>query len=399
VDYSIRYARAEEFPAITALDGASFGFAYSEQDMEDAKLDVDLDRMLVAVEGDRIVGASCELPLTVTLPGGHADVVGLSWVSVELTHRRRGILRGLVERQVRECAAAGGLAIILLASEGGIYGRYGFGSASDTRKVVVDRHGSRLLRPCAASGVRRISADEAREVLPPIYDRWRRRTPGGLDRSDARWQIQLMDRDYQRNGMSGLFHLVHPDGYVSYRIKADWNDGHPQHTCWITDYVVASPDAHMGLWQVLLGFDLCATIESHRVPLDDPLPHLLADPRRVRTVELNDGLWVRPLNLCGLLSARTYAVDVDVVLGVRDPLLGDGRYRLRGGPDGAECVATDAEADLDIDVADLGALSLGGRRLAPLVGARRVRAPDPGVVTRVDRALLADVAPQYGTSF
>lgn len=399
MNIEIRYAGPDEFPAITDLDGAAFGVHYSAEDVEDARLDVDLDRMLVALDADRIVGASCELPFTITLPGGRADVIGLTWVSVEITHRRRGILRALIERQVRDGAARRAVAMILTASEGGIYGRYGFGIASDTRKVVVDRRGSRLRRPVESPDVRRLATEQARAVLPPIYERWRTRTPGALDRNDAHWQLQLMDREQHRQGMSGLFHLVHPDGYVSYRIKPEWNDGHPQHLCLITDYVIASPDAHRALWQVLLGMDLCATIESYRVPTDDPLPYLLVDPRRVRTAELNDGLWVRPLDVRALLSARSYAVELDVVLRVRDAILGDGVYRVQGGPGGASCEPVDVAPDLDLDVAELGALSLGGRRLAPMVTAGLVHAARPEIVSRVDRAFLADVAPQYGTVF
>jgi predicted acetyltransferase len=247
--------------------------------------------------------------------------------------------------------------------------------------------------------VRRLTTEQARTVLPAIYDRWRARTAGALNRDDAHWQLQLMDREPYRHGMSGLFHLVHADGYVSYRIKSDWNDGHPGHLCFITDYVIASADAHRALWQVLLGMDMCASIESYRVPTDDPLPYLLADPRRVRTTELNDGLWVRPLDARALLAARSYAVDLDVVLRVRDAVLGEGVYRLHGGPDGARCEPVDAAPDLDLDVAELGALSLGGRRLAPMVAAGLAHAESPDVVTRVDRAFLADRATLYGTVF
>jgi predicted acetyltransferase len=399
VDAELRYAKPGEFAAVADLDGASFGFSYSQQDLEDALLDVDVNRILVAEDAGRIVGASAEVPFDMTLPDGQLAVTGLSWVSVEVTHRRRGILRSMMERQVRDRAERGDAALILTASEGGIYGRYGYGSASDMRKVVVDRRGCRLLRPLEDTGVARLGTEEVRDVLPGLYDRWRRRTPGALDRNKNRWTMQLLDRESQRHGMSGLFHLVHEDGYVSYRMKSDYRDGHPAHLCWITDYVVASPAAHAGLWQVLLGMDMTATIESFRVPIDDPLPYRLADPRRMRTIEVNDGLWVRPLHVDRLLAARSYAVDVDVVLAVRDPLLGDRTVRLVGGPDGASCEPVTADADVTMHVADLGALVLGGRRLAPMAAAGSVQARDGRLLARLDRALLADVAPQYGTAF
>jgi predicted acetyltransferase len=400
VGYQLRRARPDEFDMVTELDGAAFGFHYSDEDRQDARLDVELDRMLVAVDGDRIVGTSCELGLDMTLPGRTSlAVTGLTWVSVELTHRRQGILRSLMEQQIGDARDQAVPAIILTASEGGIYGRYGFGNASDVRKTIVDRRAARLLRPVAEPGVTRMTTDEARNVLPGIFDRWQRQQPGAVARDEARWQLMLGDKEHQRHGMSGLFHLVHADGYVSYRVKINWNDGHPDNECWLVDYVIGTPEAHAGLWQTLLGLDLAATIQSYRIPLDDPLPLLLADPRRVRTGELNDGLWVRPVDVPGLLGARRYAVELDVVLGVRDPLLGDACYRLDGGPNGATCTRTDATPDIELGVDDVGALSLGGRRVAPLVWSGRARCSDAALGTRLDRAFLADVAPQYGTAF
>jgi len=400
VGYQLRCARPDEFAKITELDGAAFGFHYSAEDREEAQFDVDLERMLVAVDGDRIVGASCELGLDLSLPGGtSAAVTGLTWVSVDITHRRQGILRALVERQVREAHDQAVPAIILTASEGGIYGRYGFGSASDVRKLLVDRRGARLVNRVPATGVTRMATDEARDVLPGIYERWFAQTPGAVARDESHWKLALGDRETHRHGMSGLFHLVHRDGYVSYRIKVNWNDGHPQNNCWLVDYIVVTRQAHAALWQTLFGMDLAATIESYRVPMDDPLPWLLADPRQVRTGELNDGLWVRPADVAGLLARRRYAVELDLVVGVRDPLLGDAAYRLLGGPDGATCSRVNAEPDVEFGVDDVGALSLGGRRLAPLIWSGRARCTDAALASRLDRAFLADVAPQLGTPF
>jgi predicted acetyltransferase len=175
------------------------------------------------------------------------------------------------------------------------------------------------------------------------------------------------------------------------------DDGHGK-VCSIVDYVVCSPDAHAGLWQVLLSLELCSKIESDRVPLDDPLRHLLTDPRQVTTTALNDGLWARPLDVAALLAARRYAVDVDLVLQVRDPLLGDHAYRLAGGPDGATCAATTAPAEVELTVAAVGATVLGGTRLTELAGAGHVHG-SAVAITRLDRALLAEREPQFGTYF
>ncbi|HZV93467.1 MAG TPA: GNAT family N-acetyltransferase, partial [Caldimonas sp.] len=123
MDIEIRRATAEDFPAIAELDGASFRFHYSAEELTDAVLDVAPEGFVLASDGDTIVAISAELPLQMTVPGGaELDVMGLTWVSVELTYRRRGVLRSVIESQLRAHAEAGLAATVLTASEGGIYG-------------------------------------------------------------------------------------------------------------------------------------------------------------------------------------------------------------------------------------------------------------------------------------
>jgi predicted acetyltransferase len=396
----IRYATAAEFEAAAEVDGASFGLAYDDDSLADARDELHLDRLLVGLDGHRIVGLSAELPFEFTLPGGAlVPATGLTWVSVEVTHRRRGIVRALLERQVRAAADAGQAAVLLYASEGGIYGRFGFGNATVFRRTVVHRTRARLAEPVDATAVQRLTTDAARPLLPAIYDRWRRRIPGGLSRDEQRWALVLRDRPAQHKGNGALLHLVHPDGYLSYRVKTDWNQGEPDGDCEIVDYVPGSPEAHAALWQTLLGLDLVARINSYRIPVDDPLPLRLTNPRAVDTTHWADGLWVRPTDVPALLGGRRYGVELDCVIAVTDPLLGDGRYRLQGGPAGATCTATSATPDLELAVADVGALSLGGIRLGGLVRAGRVEVADPAQVARLELAFLAEREPHTLTQF
>ena len=396
----IRYATADEFEAAAELDGASFGIAYDEESLADARTELHLDRVLAGLDGDRIVAISAELPFEFTLPGGAlVPATGLTWVSVELTHRRRGLVRGLLERQIRAAADAGVAAVLLYASEGGIYGRFGFGNATVFRLTVVHRRRSRFAEPVDASAVRRLNNEEAAPLLPAIYDRWRRQIPGAVSRDEQRWRLVLRDRPAQRKGGGPLLHLVHPDGYLSYRVTTKWEGGEPDGDCEIVDYVPGSPEAHAALWQTLLGLDLVARINSYKIPVDDPLPLRLTDPRAVDTQHWADGLWVRPTDVAALLGRRRYGLELDCVFGVRDPVLGDGRYRLQGGPDGASCTRTSDAPDVELDVADVGALVLGGMRFGRFVRAGRVRVADAALAGRLELSLLADREPHTLTQF
>jgi predicted acetyltransferase len=393
VDIEIRPADKADFAEIARIDGIAFGFSYSEQAFADSFEDP--PELFVATDGGRPIGSAGHFRFDLTAPGGaQLAVPGVTWVAVLPTHRRRGVLTALMNRLIEGYAAEGVACAVLMASEGSIYRRFGYGVASTAVKVSIERRQAKLRTRVDSSAVEYLTAEAARERLPELYRRWQQVTPGAISRSERWWDYLFLDRDYQRAGKSERFYLVHPDGYLSYRAAEKWVDGYPENRCEIVDYRTLTGEAHAALWQVLLGMDLFSTIESWQLPIDDPLPFLLTDFRQVRTVASKDGLWLRPVNLPALLAARRYAVDVEVVLEVSGE-----RVLLTGGPDGAECIPTDRPAELWLDRAELGSLYLGGYRLRTLQRAGLARLDDPQLLDRVDLAFGTDRSPRYGTNF
>ncbi|MCW2539039.1 MAG: family N-acetyltransferase [Frankiales bacterium] len=402
--FTIRSANLSDMPAIALLDSASFGITYTEQDIEDALLVLEPERFLLVVDDTDAAGSAVavagDYPFDLTVPGGkQLAVPGVTWVSVSPTHRRRGLLRSLMEHQLRKYVADEQPLAVLTASEGGIYGRFGYGAATQIRRTVIDRRFAQLRHRPAEIQVRLVEPAEARPLVAEIHDRWRRTVPGAINRTAARWDRSFLDRPGERGGMSARLHLVHPDGYVIFRIREDWVDGRAQNGCTITDYVALTRDAHAQLWQVMLGMDLVGPIESNELPLDDPLPQLLADPRQLRTVALRDGMWVRLLDVPTALAARRYEVEIEAVLGVHDPFLGDANYLLRGGPEGASCERTDRTPDVRLAVQALGAAYLGGPRLSFAAEGGQLEYSDQRLLRRLDLAFLADRVPFHGTGF
>jgi predicted acetyltransferase len=94
-------------------------------------------------------------------------------------------------------------------------------------------------------------------------------------------------------------------------------------------------------------------------------------------------------------------VELEVMLDVQDAFLDrGGRFRLRGGPDGASCeLVSSGGSDLVMDIATLGALLFGGARAEALARAGRLLTDDEAVLRRVDAAFLAERVPQHGTEF
>jgi len=390
-------AAPDDLPALAAADGRAFGFHHTSQDLDDFRRLYEPERFLLARDpaDGGIVGVTGSFTFDVTMPGGRPLATqGVTWVSVAVTHRRQGVLRGLLEQQHREFAEEGLALSVLTASEGGIYGRFGYGQAGRERTVRIDRRLARM-RPDArvAGDVRQVDTERVRALAPDVHRRWAALTPGAVSRNDNWWDVLLLDREHDRDGGTPLFHLLHPDGYASYRIH------HDDRLCQVVDFFAATDEAHAALWRTLLSLDLIHTITSSSCPVDDPLPFLLQDPRRVETSGIADGLWARILDVEAVLGARPYAVELDVVLDVADPFLGlGGRFRLCGGPDGASCVRVDSAADAHLDIATLGALAFGTHRATTLARAGLVTAEAP-VLRRVDAAFTADREVRHGTHF
>lgn len=191
------------------------------------------------------------------------------------------------------------------------------------------------------------------------------------------------------------------DGAVCYRVKEHWEGGLPHGKVLLRELITETDAAATALWRYCFAIDLTTTVEASSRPMEEPLRWQLADPRQLRVTKVADDLWVRLLDVPRALAARRYATEDHFVLAVDDPFrpMNTGRYLLAGGPDGATCHPSDAEADLTLDIATLGALYLGGNRLGTLARAGRIHAPTADTLRRADLFFGTDPAPWSGTHF
>jgi predicted acetyltransferase len=129
----------------------------------------------------------------------------------------------------------------------------------------------------------------------------------------------------------------------------------------------------------------------------------LDDGRALRLSHQGDGLWLRLLDVPAALSARRYATTGELTLDVVDDDVGGyaaGRFTLRGGPDGAECVvAPSASADLRLGQRALASCYLGGVSLQAQLDAAQVEEITPGARHRADAMFGTAIAPWCATDF
>ena len=139
-------------------------------------------------EGDRPVATFASWISELSVPGGGGlPSVAVSAVTVAPTHRRRGVLRAMMEGELRRADALGIPIAILTVSESTIYGRFGFAAAAMSGDVTFDVPRARWSGPRPDGRVDFISRERFREIAPAIHDRVRLATPGEIDMPDGHW--------------------------------------------------------------------------------------------------------------------------------------------------------------------------------------------------------------------
>ena len=405
---TIRACTEADWPAIVRVDQLAFGYTFDDEEGAGELAVFEPDRALLAWSGDTAVGLTTAYTLSMSVPGGAAVSAGaevacggITWVGVLPTHRRRGILTALMQRQLDDIHAMGEPIAALHASEPAIYGRFGFGLASQRISLNI---------PSATVGItgpddptlrtRLVDVADARPSIEQVYAELRTRRAGTPSRNEAWWQRCMHDPKSTREGFSErrCFLVEDADGqpraYAVYAIKPSWEKGFPQGQLQVREHATLDAAAATALWRLLLSVDLVTQVKHDNVAVDDPVLRLIDNPRKALP-RLGDSLYVRLVDLAVALAARTYALPFEGVVEVRDAMAerNDGRWRLELGADGATCTRTDSEPDVVLDVRELGGAYLGGMSLVARGLAGAVEERTPGALVALSNAFRHEPAP------
>lgn len=394
----IRAISATEIPDFVRTDAAGFGENPQEHAKAQPRWIADqLDRTRVAFDGDELVGTSRNYGFDLTVPGrASVAAAGVSAVAVLPTHRRQGILRQMMAALLDDAVERSEPAAMLTASEGAIYGRFGFGVTMRAASLEIDTRAVEFAQPRPGGRLRFVTPQEAAKQAPAVFERVRRTYPGAISRSEI-WFAECQFHPHVGNRYDVLYESADGtvDGFVNYGIKDKW-DPDPAHVLSVRDLVAVTPEATHALWRYLCEIDLVRTVLSPRVALDSPLTWLLTSPRAARVRGVADYVWTRLLDVTAALGARTYASPGRVVLDVRDPFrpggAAEGTFTIEGGPDGAS-VTPGGAPDLAVDVSTLSAAWLGGVPWTTLAEAGWVDERTAGSVARADAMFASTPLP------
>jgi predicted acetyltransferase len=377
---------ADEFGRSVYAIAQYFGGPLTEDRINRFSQVLPFERMHAAFEDGEIVGGAGAFPFELSVPGGVLPCGGVTVVGVFPTHRRRGVLRAMMDVQLRDIHQREEPVAALWASEETIYGRFGYGLAAWCGEIKLPRVWNAYAQPFERRGQTRfVTPEEAVTLFPPVWEALMRERPGVFRRTKGWWELRTLRMPEEEQANPRRFVALEVDGsvqaYAIFRVFLGFDGGLSTTRLEVSEAIGASPEATAEIWRFLLDIDWYATLESSLLPVDHALFTLLATPRRAR-YRMGDSLWMRLVDVGAALSGRAYANDGGIVFEVHDAVCpwNEGRWKLEGGV----AAKTDAAADLALDVGALGSAYLGAVSFPQLREGLRLEELKDGAVQRAD---------------
>jgi predicted acetyltransferase len=373
VTIELRIITPDELETFHQTMGVVLGFESTPADVERFRKVCELERFRAAFDGKQMVATFGTFSLHLTVPGNVLPTGGTTVVTVLPTHRRRGIMRRLMVQHLTDVHERGEPLAALWASEGSIYGRFGYGPACDRVSTMLSKPFAQMQEPVEIHGTMQLlDKHKALSIFPKIFETAAAGRPGMYRRDEAWWKYRILeDPPEWRSGASRQHNVVHisdgqPLGYVMYRTHFD--PGSQTTEVRIPELIATTSGAEKALWQYVFGIDLISSIRAWNRPVDDPLLWWLTDPRRMER-KVKDALWIRPVDVPAALNGRRYSSAGSIVFRVVDDICtwNTGIYQLETDSDGTgRCTKSTDKPELDVTAHALGATYLGGHRFQDL---------------------------------
>lgn len=398
-----RRPAAGDLPGLKRARHAAFGgpvvHEVPESAEEFARL-CPLERQVAVYDGARIVGGCRSYEFQLSVPGGSmVPVGGLAAVGILPTDTGRGGLPAMMRAHLEQSLELGDIASVLMSSESGLYGRYGYGQATDFSEWRTNTAAVRLRSdvPEPQGTIRIITdLDDAAQLLAEVHDKAISQCAGGLSRSADWWHLILRNKKRDWIGGGEQFVAVRRDvdgnldGYCLWTVEedeslSDTTSGHGRvrDAVRVAELVGVTAEAETHLFLFLQSIPLTKTMIWVQGPLDPVARHQLADPRQLWQHARIDMLWLRPLDIAALLTTRAWNGSGRVVLDVHDAFMPEvgGTFVLDVTNGSAEVSRTSDAADVSLTAADLGAMYLGGMAPHELRRAGRIMGTDSATHT------------------
>lgn len=378
----LRTSTWNDFPSVKVINARGENGYRSQVDFDAHRLVFTPDRSIMAFDGKNMVGNALSYEMDMYIPGGISKIAAVASVSVQATHRRKGINKSIMKYQLEDIHSRQEPLAVLQASESIIYGRYGYGMASFESNLEIEKTRSAYAIDHASEGQPYfIEESEAREIFPQIYAKAIENRVGMVRRRENWWEFRFREPGLKGGDPKSWFVKYQKNGEANGYLRYTINDTELN----IIELIASSHEAYSSLWRLCLDMDLVDIIKAEHRPADEELKWMLADPRRL-VEHSSDRYWVRLVDVKKALSQRSYSVDGSLTLEVKDSFLPWNQevVELRSESGESSCATSNKTPDIVLSAGDLGAVYLGGINFSTLLAAGRIEEITKGSVSKAN---------------
>jgi len=358
-----------------------------------------------AFEDGKLATSYAEWPLTMRFNGSSALIAGVTFVGTLPVYRRRGYLRKIMTDRFKILYEQGDRAIAALyASRAAIYQRYGYAVVSTQSSYNFDPRYLQFSVPQDVPGRFRELADDEFPLLVEIYRHFRVDKTGYIHRPRAMWYSGVLATPLTGGRLNKVVYQEdgEPLGYLIYVMEAPpgGNGPGPHQRLTIRDLVWLNPAAYRAAWNYIANMDLVNHVHWGRAPSDDPLPHLLLEPRMLRKTS-GDGLLARIIDVEKALPQRHYDDEGTLTFEISDDLCpwNQGRWRLETSTEGSSVNRTNEEPQVIMPISTLAMLMFGQISASEAARMARMDVGDDGILPLWDKVMRTKYRPFCADSF
>jgi predicted acetyltransferase len=346
-------------------------------------------------------------PFTVRLNGAPVHMGGVTAVGTLPQHRRKGLLRqvmGLGFQQMRE---RGQSIAILWASMGAIYQRFGYGGASSSVGYSFDPRFAGFAFPQEPTGtVELMDKEEAYPFIKQLYIQFA--TPRNLHihRSSILWNVgTLRPPKKDQPVYIGVYRNSDGEarGHIVYSTQnQERTEPGPSQVLNVSDFVWLDTDAFRGLWEYTRRHDLVGRVNiSGAFGEDDPARDLLMEPRMLNR-KVNDGIWMRIVDLEKAIPERPYGGRGALVFEIQGDSMCDwneGTWEMETGGESTEIRRSTRQPQLTMPINSLATLMAGYRSATHLARNGLIAAHDERALKVADDLFRTEYFPNCPNGF
>ena len=366
------------------------------------KMLADPKRALALADKDKIIGTANSFSEYISLPTNKSSkVAAVSYVSVQPTHRRQGILSEMMKLQLNQIYSQYKEPLaILWPSETAIYGRFGYAPTRE-KHYKISKHNAKFI-----SGLndypletKILNKKEAINSYLEINNNLMNKRPGvmKLTKKWAERRIEDLSSKYLSTGPSyfvGVYDANKLVGFVTYTIEGNNEYGNMPSSLNIWDIMYINNKAAINIWNYCLNIDLVDEINAKGVPEDDVLESLLISPGSLNA-RITTSFWIRIVDVIKALEARSYNEKGKLIFKLSDSIINQNNntFLLDTKNQNSTCKISTESPDIEITINGMSEIYLGTFNLNNLIASQNLKIINKKIINFINRAFKENNSP------